>query len=230
MKSIILLLALAVTAQAAEKEPKCYTKTITVCPVKKHKKPPIAIPLPLIEYREKKVFVPVAVVAPCVDALCPDKPFIVGGHLAIGLGVRDPYVSGMAGIRLHIPKAHLGLEVFSAFQYGVGAQLLIYPYQGRRVNLHIIDPGFLITGSPFDQFGEKDIARRVDLLLGLGVEVKIICHLSLTADWRVGIPDPGKIARDDSCGPNCSRRIDAGATIGNAFASSQIFLGVLVHN
>lgn len=240
--STILLLSLSVPAYADDDG--CYYKTVKVCPLKHKAKPkpapvvvlpvespacpPVLAPIVVEKVKtvEKKVFVPVKACPICP----PEGPVVVGGHAALGLGVRDPYVSGMLGLRLRFPQAWLGLEVFSALQYGVGFQGLVYVYQGPVVKVHVIDPGVLVTGSPFSYLGEKDVHRRVDLLLGAGVEVKLMCHLALTADWRVGIPDPRYLAEHQTCDGSCPRHVNPGNTVGNAFATNQLFLGLLVHN
>lgn len=233
MKTIILVIAslLASTAYADE----CYQKVITVCKTKgKVKKKVKVIPGPLIVYKDRVVEKVVVKHVPVPVLSCPGCPpegvAVVGGHFALGLGVQDPYVSGMIGLRVRFPKAWVGFEVFSALQYGVGFQTLFYPYQGRVVKLHIIDPGVLITGSPFHLLGDKDIQRRVDLLLGAGVEVKLTCHLALTVDWRVGIPNPVTLYNNKDCNGCNSQRIDIDRAVGNAFASSQVFVGLLFHN
>jgi hypothetical protein len=235
---IVIALLVLKCRRAHAAEPQCYTKTVVVCPTHKpvHKKV-VVKPGPLIIYQErivykatpyyinKPVFVPTLYCPGCG----PTPHWVVGGWAAIGLGVRDPYVTGNVGLLVHQTQAHLGLRVYSVLQYGVAAQLLPYVYQGDRVNLHIIDPGVLITGSPFAQLGDADIGRRVDILIGAGVEVKLTCHLALTADLRTAIPDPAVLARScNDCG--AKTRVDAGAAVGNAFASTQLLLGLLLHN
>jgi hypothetical protein len=224
LKSLIALLTLSLsTVASAKTKPDadgCYY--IKVCNPKKHKKAVAAV-----------VVVPVVPVCPpllapiIIAALppgCPDHKFIIGGHLSLGLGVQDPYVSGRVGLRFEIPKAYLGLDVFSLFQYGVGAQLLPYVYRSNRVAVHVIDLGFLVTGSPFDYLADKDIHRRIDILVGAGIEIKLTCHLAALVDWRVDIP--GKFGSCDRCVNG--QKLDVGREIGNAFAESQVFVGLLV--
>lgn len=237
MKSFLVAIALlfAVPAVAAERD--CYTKTVVICPTHKpkhKKKPPIVVvPAPLVEYREKLVVVhrdctPAIIYRDrLVPAGCPPEGNAVfSAWGALGLGARDPYVSGNFGGQVRFPKAFLGLRVYSALQYGFGANALLYVYQGPRVRLHIIDPGvFLPIGDSY--LSDADIKRHVDITVGAGVEVKLACHLALTADLRTNIPDPGVIAAHESCGAGCRSHIDAGNAVGNAFGATQLLLGAL---
>lgn len=227
-------------------EDDCYEKVIKVCPNKKLKpkpKAPVVVPEPpvcpacpkpktivveTVETITKLVPVPVPMPpVPCKHGLCPkEPPVVVGGRLALGLSALDPYTTGLVGLRLEFPKAYLGIDVFSQLQQGVGSQLLVYAYRGPVFKFHLIDLGFLITGSPFQLPNDKDIPRRVDLLLGMGIQVKLTCHLAFTADLRFDIPDPVKLA---NCPCDHGRRINAENAVGNAMAASQLYLGLLVH-
>jgi hypothetical protein len=249
--SLLFILGLVLMLQrcAAASEPGCYTKTVEVCPAKRppHKKLPpkvVVVPGPLVIYRDREVVklvpgpivrVPVVVRVPApypvyrCPGCGPEPKLVVGGWAAIGLGVQDPYVSGNIGLQLRVPKAHLGLRAYSALQYGFGLQLLIYPYQGERVKLHIIDPGVMIPVAGY-YLSDKDINRSVDLVLGAGVEIKLTCLLALTLDLRTSIPDPGALASHSTCGAGCRNRIDGAAAVGNAFAATQLLVGLLVHN
>lgn len=219
-------------AKVAKDDPSCHW--VKVCDVKKHKKPVASDPviitwetweIPAVCPPPTTVFVPVAAAA---GLLCPDKRFYVGAHLSLGLGLQDPYASGRVGIRFEIPAIYLGLDVGSLFQYGIYGNLLVYVYRGHRVRVHVLDPGFLVTGSPFKYISDSDIKRRVDLTLGVGVEVRLICHLDLIADWRVSVPDPGKL---HDCNGQCDngRSLSASRAVGNAFSESQLYIGLMVH-
>lgn len=226
LKSLITLLVLGLsTTSFAKTKPDadgCYY--IKVCPtVKKHKKAVAAavVVVPVIPVCPP-LLAPVIIAA--VPPGCPEHKFIVGGHLSLGLGVQNPYVSGRVGLRFEIPKAYLGLDLFSMFQYGVGAQLLPYVYRGKRVAIHVVDPGFLVTGSPFDYWSDKDVHRRIDILAGVGAEIKLTCHLAALVDYRVDIP--GKFGSCDRCVDG--KKLDVQREIGNAFAASQVFVGLMV--
>lgn len=241
--AIALLLALPAHAAPARDGNGCYQKLVTVCPIKKLKPKVVVTPAPIIEYRdrivEKRVEVPVPgptiivthtkyVKVPVLKCpgCGPEPEAVLGGWAAIGLGVRDPYMSGNIGLLLQIPKAYVGLRVYSALQYGVGVQFLPYVYRGSRVQVHVLDPGFMITGAPFKYLSDPDVPRTVDLLIGAGVQVKLTCHLALTADLRTNIPDPTKLK---DCVGSHGERIQAANAVGNAFAATQLLVGLLLH-
>lgn len=249
MKTLILALSLLVAGSAVAAEPVrdangCYQKLVTVCPIKKPKPKvvPVPIPPPVVVipkcpepqplYVLKTVFRPVPAPYPVfVNPACNEsQDGIVGLHVAMGVGVRDPYVSGQIGVRFKFKPAYVGFEVFSALQYGVGLQTLAYVYQGPRVSVHVVDLGVLVPFSDNHLLGVPDIKRKADLLLGAGVEVKLVCHLNLTADWRVGIPDPSYLNAHKDCGGTCDKHINVRNAIGDAFASSQLFLGLMLRN
>lgn len=251
---IALALCLLPTAALADGQPgQCYQKTITVCPYKKPKKKKV-LPPPVVEKTEKPVCpeVPhdvtvhvvcetktvtrtrVVEVPKCPGHPCRKEPKVVfGGYAALGVGVRDQYVQGNLGLQLEVPKAHLGLRAFSALDKGVGFQALIYAYRGDKLKVHVVDPGVLITGDPFNYTNNTDVPRRVDLLLGAGIQYRVLCNLDLTADWRVNIADPVTLADKDgvvqTSGPHAGKYLDAAHVVGNSFSSSQILLGVLLH-
>lgn len=229
----------------------CYQKVITVCPNKKpkHKHKPVLIcPTcpeatvitvpgpPVIKEVVKTVVVTKVVTKYCGPVPCPpeDPIAVLGVYGELGLGVRPPYTTGELGMQLEFPKPYLGLRVFTDFQYGVGFQGLIYAYRGPIVKVHVLDPGVLVTGGLYDYISVPNVHRSVDLILGLGVQVKITCHLSFIADYRVDIPDPQVLASRDGkpCGPctdGVQKRLNASNVVGNAFAESQIKVGLLAH-
>ena len=229
--------------ECSETENSCFVKLVKVCPPKKPKKKAVVLP-PLVvtpicpevkevvKVVEKKVLVPVPVPTKCKHGCPPEDPFIGGFHAAMGFGVRPPYLSGQLGIHLEVPRAYLGLRIFSTLQYGMGAQLLPYVYRGKILKVHVLDPGFLLTGELFgnNYLNNPDVPRKVDMLLGAGVQVKIHCNVSLTADWRVAIPDPVMQNKRSKCEGCDSYRLDTGVVMGNAFAASQVLLGIMVHN
>ncbi len=78
----------------------------------------------------------------------------------------------------------------------------------------------------------QDVNRLIDFRVGAGLQVKVACGVKLTVDWRVSIPDPVKLANENGVCHLCSksgegRALDAGAVVGNAFAQSQLLVGVL---
>jgi hypothetical protein len=162
--------------------------------------------------------------------------------LAIGVGAQAPWSTGLIGARLEFPSAYLGLEPFLSLPYGGGVDGLVYAYRGKTVQFYPLSVGFMLNWnyhSDHDAFfgtkarflSDQDIDRLIDLRVGAGLQVKVACGVKLTIDWRVSIPDPVKLAREDgvchNCGTHGSRALDAGAAVGNAFAQSQLLVGVL---
>jgi hypothetical protein len=248
MKSIIALILLISTVSYAK--PKldsngCYQKTITICPLHKPNKPvpkPIVVPAPLvqIEYKTVEVKVPVPVTVyrdrtklvpvPYCPGCPPEGNMVVGLRLGLGLSAMDPYTSGLVGVRLRWPKAWLGLDAYSNLQYGFGFQLLFYPYQGRRVNLHFLDLGVRVSPAPFRNYGEADIRRNIDLLFGAGAEIRVGCYTYLGIDLVSHIPDPALLSDKSTCRAGSCSRVDVSHVIGNALANTQLFLSVIFHN
>jgi hypothetical protein len=129
----------------------------------------------------------------------PAKPiFGVGVRGAVGLMACDPYVFPLIGVRARLFPAHLGLEVNTQLLWGSSAQLLVYPVQGP-IAWHL-DFGALL----FERSGPQ-----VNLLAGTGVEVQVVPHLSLTADWRMTMPKP--------------------FNVGTSLLRSQLMFGLLLH-
>jgi hypothetical protein len=250
-----LLVCVPTLGLTAEHKPgECYQKTITVCVPKKKKvikAPEVVVtptpetvivapaPEPVVVERTviKTVPGPTKVVEkPCTrphvtecEAKDSDPRFGIYG--AAGVGVRDQYYSVNLGIQVRVPKAHLGFRIFSAIDRGIGAQGLIYVYQGKRVLVHVVDPGIQATGTVFSYNNNTDVPRSLDMILGAGVQVKLKCDLALLIDWRVNLADPVYLAQNNgvlvSTGPNSARYLDAPHVVGNSFSSSQLMLGLL---
>jgi hypothetical protein len=251
--SILVALLLVTPAFAADHKPgECYQKTITVCVPKKSKakaKPaavveapaptPTPAPEPVVVTVVKTVPGPTVtkvVEKPCnrphvQECEAKDKDPRFGIYGAAGVGVRDQYYSVNLGIQVRVPQAHLGFRIFSAINRGIGAQGLIYVYQGKKVLVHVLDPGIQATGTVFSYNNNTDVPRSLDMILGAGVQVKLKCDLALLIDWRVNIADPVYLAQNNgvlvSTGPNSARYLDAPHAVGNSFSSSQLMLGLL---
>jgi hypothetical protein len=211
-----------------------------VCPTvkPKHKKV-VPVPAPVVPdckptYVIRDVKVPVPAPYPVLvwahDKCHESQENDVGLHLGVGLMARSPYGFGQIGLRYKYRPAYVGFEVFSDLQYGVGLQTLAYVYQGPIVSVHVVDPGVLVPFTSKYLLGVGDVHRHVDLLLGAGVEVKVACHFAVTADWRVGLPDPLYVKDHDACTGSCGQRLEPAHVFGNAFASSQVILGLLIRN
>ena len=198
--------------------------------------PAVVVPPPVVKLPPKVV---------CLKAKCPDyenQVVIPSAHLAVGVGVQEPWASGLLGLRLEFPKAYLGLEPFVSIPYGAGVDGMVYAYRGKVVQFYPLSVGFMLnwnynqsTGAfgTHDRFlSVQDVNRLIDLRVGAGVQVKLACHVLLALDWRANIPDPVKLARENGVCHNCggagSRALDAGAVVGNAFAQSQLYLGILI--
>jgi hypothetical protein len=245
MKTLIAILSLLVAAPVlAEEGQVCRTKTTTVvscsdtcvCP-------PAPAPKPKPKKRKpaKKPVVVKPAPKPTPPAPAPapapkkDPSFVIGPRLALGLGVREPNVSGLVGLRAHYRPAHLGLEAYYLFDYGVGAQLLVYPYQGEKLDVHV-NAGALFPGS---YLSVNDVPRTWDLTVGAGLEYQVVRHVSLTLDWRWATPSPVFMAEHDDplfdpagrqVYGNAGRYLDVGAVMGNSFTQSQVLLGVMIRN
>lgn len=202
--------------------------------------PPAPVPPP------KAVFVPKKLCG--LKPSCPDwesKGFIPEAHLAIGVGAQAPWASGLLGLRMEFPVGYggLGIEPFISIPYGVGADVMIYAFRNKVVQVYPISVGAMINwnynqdhgafGTNAKFLSDQDVNRLWDLRLGAGVSVKLACHVFLALDWRVSIPDPVKLNAEDHICQNCgkggaSRYLDANTAVANAFAQSQLYVGVLI--
>ena len=251
---ILLALAMAIPALASAEEHKpgeCYQKTITVCVPKKPKKkkaavvaapptgdvvvPPLVVPpvqVTITPVVTRVVKVPEPCNRPHVEDCINEQKPQLGIYGELGVGVRDQYYQANLGLRLTIPKARLAIQAFSVINRGVGFQALIYPYRGKRVQVHILDPGAQITGfGVFDSINNTDVPRKVDLIFGAGVDINLKCNLKLLVDWRVNLADPVYLAQEDGklyqTGPNSYKYLDAAHVTGNSFSSSMLMVGLL---
>ncbi len=253
MKTIILAMMFASSAFAGGPVPEvsCHQKTITVCPTKKPKKvvkrkPIVLTPQVIIievpaapqtvstphVIRKTVVIVKEKLVCPT----CSNPDVIIGVRAALGAGFRDPNgPEAVLGIRLHIPKLRLGVDLATSFAYGTGVALLVYPYQGEKLNWHI-NAGVLGTGSRL--LSVIDVPRTWDLTLGSGLEYRVACNLSLTFDWRWAMPSPVSVAENgwpvmsngaQLVGPD-GRYLDVKQVIGNSLTQSHFMLGLMLRN
>jgi len=206
--------------------------------------PPVVVPPPAPVPPPKPVFVPKKICG--LKPTCPDwesRKFIPEAHLAVGVGAQAPWASGLLGLRMEFPVGlgAFGIEPFVSIPYGVGADFMIYAFHNNVVQFYPLSVGAMINwnyGQKTGAFGtnarflsDQDINRLWDLRLGAGVSVKLACHVFLAFDWRVSIPDPVKLAKDDHVCVNCgngSHYLDANTAVGNAFAQSQLLVGILV--
>lgn len=262
MKKVILALALCLVAVPSfadkpaphipHKKPR---KKVVVIPPPVEVVPPVVVAPPPPVEEPPPVVVPPPVTPPvaklppkkvCLKPTCPDyenKVVIPSGHLGVGVGVQAPWASGLVGVRLEFPKAYVGLEPFLSVPFGAGIDGMVYAYRGKVVQFYPLSVGFMLNfnynqsqgvfGTSNKFLSIQNVDRLIDLRVGAGLQVKVACHVSLTFDWRVSIPDPVKLANEDGVCRFCSKNgnayaLDAGAVVGNAFAESQFMVGVLV--
>jgi len=143
-------------------------------------------------------------------------PIGLGVRGAVGIHSCAPFVLGLVGVRARLLPVHLGLEANYGFGRGVGFMGLIYPIQGLLA-WHLDAGVVTLFQTPLTSAG---VVRDLDVAVGTGLELQILPHLSLTADYRYTFPDPMALTR-----PN----VVAANVMGNALLRSQLFLGVMVH-
>lgn len=199
-----------------KKEPECnQTVTVVVVPPEPQVKEVVRTVT-----KTQVVFVEAK---PKAEPKGPD--FGIGVLGEVGTMVKaKPHVFGLLGVRGRWFPAHLGLELDTQFYWGHAAKLMVYPIQGPLA-WHL-DVGMLWV--PHLGFGAQDVPRKWDLTAGTGIEWNFAKNLSLTADWRVSLPNPVTIHKYDRVDAN-GRYINVGNTIGNSFAGSQLLVGVMYH-
>lgn len=199
-------------------------------------KPPVCPPAPV--QKPKKVIRKKKAVKKATTVTKPAKievkkeiepAVIVGGRIALGAGLRVPNGPELqAGVRVHVPKFRLGLDVATSFAFGTGAAVLVYPWQGEKLNWHI-NAGVLGTGNQY--LSTTDVPRTWDLTLGTGIEYRVHRHISLTADYRAAIPSPVFIVQHDSRIPGSMQPyLDSPMVLGNSFTQGHFLVGVMFRN
>lgn len=118
--------------------------------------------------------------------------WLLGLRGAGGMAFCAPAGIGLVGIRANYLPIHLGLNVYTQFANGTGAQLLVYPIQGRIAMWHINGGLIWFNQRPFLL---PNLARQVDLTLGTGLELRVLPFLWVTADLQVRMPNPIAIAQ-----------------------------------
>lgn len=254
MKTTLLLLFISSTALAAspshgEEKHQCYQKVITVCPTKKPRPKPKPNPEPVVVVKEVEVVREVEVVKTVevvreVPAAQPpessESDFKFTLHGAVGVGVKDAgddwaSASGMVGLRFQHKPSRLGAEAYSSLDRGVGLDVMFWTLQGQRLSHHI-HLGVHFSGANFNKFSVDDVPRSFDLTAGTGIEIPVTKKLDITVDWKMRIPNPIFILKNDSpkldvdgnqlFGPG-GKYLDGWNVLGNSLAQSQVFVGVL---
>lgn len=149
-----------------------------------------------------------------------NDPFTFGGHIAVGIGLQDPYATNQIGLRIEEKHLFTAWEISSLFQYGFAIDTLVYFYRSKWFKLHLID-----VGIGFNTFGKylsvPEYKRDIDTRLGAGFEVRAWKHALITVDWRASLP-------------NVFETLFSTPDHGSAMAieslrESQIYLGVVFH-
>lgn len=222
---------------------------------KKHKKiavvvppmPPVVVVVPPLSPEVPPVIVPPEdfippplspIIKPC-KVCAPYGDVVYNLHLAIGVGVKQPYASGLVGFRVEFPKVYLGVEPFISIPFGIGVDGLVYAYRGKVVQFYPLSVGFMLNfnyNNPNGVLGknrflsDQDINRVVDLRLGLGAQFRLACKWRLSLDLRTSIPDPAKLIRENGICHNCvdgSVALNSRHAVANAFGATQLLVGVL---
>lgn len=98
-------------------------------------------------------------------------------------------ITGRVGVRLRMPKyTPLVLDVSVVFPHGIGATIGVDVVHTDRVRLHIGDAGLFVNATV--PVSVARLERNIDLVVGLGLEVKLTKTVSVTLDWRVFLPPP----------------------------------------
>lgn len=108
-----------------------------------------------------------------------------------GMAFCAPAGIGLIGLRFNYLPVRLGVDVYTEFYHGTGAQLLVYPVQGKVAMWHINGGALWFNERPFLL---PSLPRQVDLTLGSGLEVRVLPFLWVTADVQVRMPNPIAIA------------------------------------
>jgi hypothetical protein len=180
----------------------------------------------------------------CLREECPKGGVeVLPIHIGLGLGFQEPGVSGLVGLRWYIPKSYIGLEAFVSIPYGAGLEAMVYAYRSEKIKFYPLSAGVMFNFDYSYQSGsdgkrlsrlflsDSDINRVVDFRLGAGLAVKLTCDIDLTFDWRVSIPDLLRSSEPKcyNCGVPVNHRLDRDNAVANAFAQSQIIIGILAH-
>ena len=164
-----------------------------------------------------------------------DQELILGGRLAVGFGPRVPNLTALLGLRAHYVPWHLGAEAYTLFNHGWGGQVLVYPYQGQKIDVHV-NLGIVATAGA--KLSTQDLSRPWDLTIGAGLEYHLFKHLSLVADYRIAIPSLIFIANHNNkvysngaqvTGP-AGQYLHVGHVLGNCLTQGQVLLGIMLRN
>lgn len=207
-----------------------------VCPTKKRKAAPKPKPVVVVKEEPKpccQAAQPVTVVnnitvnagAAAVAAtesgfetlLKRERPsFLFGVRGAGGAALCAPTGIGLLGFRMNYLPIHLGLDVYTNFYHGTGAQLLVYPLQTLPVMWHLNVGAIGFGGRPFVT---PDLPRQIDLTLGTGIEVRVLPFLWVTADIQARMANPVAISQTGQ---------QFSAVLGKSLLQTQGMLGLML--
>lgn len=142
--------------------------------------------------------------------------FLLGVRGAVGAAICTPTGIGLLGLRFNVLPIHLGLDVYTEFWHGTGAQLLIYPVQTLPFMWHV---NIGVIGFSQKPFVTPDLPRQLDLTLGTGIEVRVLPFLWVTADLQARMANPVAIA---------ALGRDFGTTLGKSLLQTQGMLGLML--
>ncbi len=149
---------------------------------------------------------------------------------AVGVGFGCVDTSKLLGLRINSDKIRLGAEVYTMFEGGHGASLLLYPHlkDGTRahINFGVAKTGRQLMSSP-------DIQRRMDYVAGFGIEQRLFRWLYATGDYRASFPSLSGYRTSPYLNPDGTvdtgrKYVDVSNTIGNSLISGQFMIGLLV--
>jgi hypothetical protein len=150
------------------------------------------------------------------------RPYFQIGVLG-GIGfascVNDPI--GLLGVRAKLPRYHIGAQLSTEFYWGHAFQVLVYPISMEFISWHL-NGG--VGWFYHKALSVQNVPRSWDVLLGTGLEVRVLPFASLTGDVRFNIPNPGELSSLAS-----SSHLNVANTVGNSFASPQFMLGLMIH-
>ncbi len=99
-----------------------------------------------------------------------------------------PFTLRLAG-QLSAPAyTPLTLEINAVIPCGFGVNLLFDVFRSDRLRVHLLDLG--VFWNAFKPVSVQRLHRQFDLTAGLGVDVRVWRTLSVSADWRVFLPNP----------------------------------------
>ena len=145
-------------------------------------------PPPEVATAPAAIVPPVVVVPPVVAAIKPQqksqpKPsgwsFSVLGEVGETLSCRRGY-EGLLGFRERYAPLHLGVQGYTLFRYGLGAEALVYPLQYDHFRLHL--QGGVLFHEPDWALSVKTIRRSLDWNVGMGADFPIDNHFEFVVD------------------------------------------------